>query len=364
MNLNLPEIETVLFDLDGTLIDSFEAYYQICKYGCEMINLPVPERIKVYPVMNEGISFFDLFFPHNLSNRKSLINTFLNETRRVRSELWKNYVRLMPGAEPLIKTIHKDYKLAVVTSSNIEALQPLERSGLISYFQIIVAKNDVRRQKPHPEGIRKALQHLKSESKTAVMVGDTPMDIMAGRDAGTLTAGVLSSTANSDLLKHHNPDLMFSSLLDFGAWLNLDASRQTLSASSVQLQGKFTQGIHQASEFLTMEWVSQRINSITGFTPFPGTFNLNLYPSSINRLDIFRQLYDHISYTFGPHSGYCDAVLYPCKVQTPIAVADAFVIFPMVPDYPQYKMEVISPVSLVNQLRAESGMDVQVLLYI
>lgn len=364
MNALPPIIDTLLFDLDGTLIDSFEAFYQICKYGCDAIGLPVPERTALYPVMNEGASFFDLSFPADLPHRQAQINAFHHETRRVRGQLWSRYARLMPDAAQTIKLLRASgYKLAIVTSSGSEAFVPLERAGLTDHFDVMITRSDVNRRKPHPEGLETALRRLQSIPEMTIMVGDTPMDILAGRAAGAQTAGVLSSTANGALLEKHDPDMLFSSLSDLQLWMKLDAFRRSLPAPSVLLQGLYGRGLGKAAGFLSLDWVRQRIESITGFAPYPGTFNLDLLPASAERLSRFRDFHDRSGRPFKSNPGFCDAVLFPCKLQSRFAEADAFALFPLVPGYPVNKLEIIAPIPLSERLIAESAPSVYVTLY-
>lgn len=361
----LPEvIDTVLFDLDGTLMDSFEAFYQICKVACEAVDHPLPERPMLYPVMNEGASFFDICFPADLPQRQSVIDAFVQESQRIRLDYLIRHAHVMPDAAELIKHLHTSkYKLGIITSSRREALAPLDHSLLTEHFDVIVTRDDVTELKPHPEGILLALRALNSDPGKTLMVGDTPMDMLAGKAAGTQTVGMLSSTENEAVLKNACPDMLFSSLSDLGKWMQMDASRSANPARSVLLQADYSEGLGKASGFLRIDWVRQRIEDITGFAPHPGTFNLNLAPSSVHRLQRFREIHDRSGHLFHSEPSFCDAILFPCKLQSSAAEARAFVIFPMVPDYPPHKLEVVAPMRLVEHLGIKGTPHVHVEIY-
>lgn len=362
MNAVPPVIDTVIFDLDGTLIDSYEAFYQICKSGCEAAGHPVPDRESLFPVMNEGVSFFDLCFPPDLPNRELVTETFRQEARKVRARLMAQHVRLMDGMPELIRQLHPHYKLAIVTSSERDALEPIVHAGVMPCFQSVVTREDVSVRKPHPEGILKALKDMGSDPASAIMVGDTPMDIMAGRKAGTQTAGIRSNTDNHELLRRLEPDVLFSTLSEIGVWLKLDSARTRLTPS-VMLQGVYCSGLGKAAEFLALDWVRYRLESMTGFTAFPGTFNVDLLPASNRRLKRFRQLRDREARLLTPEPGFCESILYPCKIQHVDTAADAYALFPLIDGYPSQKLEIIAPIRLQEQLKVNDDSEVQIMLY-
>nr|WP_280875018.1 MULTISPECIES: DUF120 domain-containing protein [unclassified Paenibacillus] len=144
----------------------------------------------------------------------------------------------------------------------------------------------------------------------------------------------------------------------------MDASRSAKPARSVLLQAEYSEGLGKASGFLTMDWVRQRIEEITGFTPYPGTFNLDLSPSSVHRLQRFRETHDRSGHVFHSQPGFCDALLFPCRLQSPLAETRAFVLFPMVPHYPLHKLEVVAPIQLARHLGAKGNSHIQMEMYL
>jgi pyrophosphatase PpaX len=98
----------------------------------------------------------------------------------------------MPGATELLMALcDRDVRRAVVTTrSGRSAVPSLTQCGLLPLLDATVCGEDVTRHKPDPEPLLLALSRVGVEPARAVMVGDTPADIDAGRAAGTLTVGV------------------------------------------------------------------------------------------------------------------------------------------------------------------------------
>lgn len=126
------------------------------------------------------------------------------------------------GAKETLQKIKvSSKKIATVTSrSRDSALITLTNTGLIEHIDILIALDDVTKPKPHPEGIYKALAHFGILPHEAVMVGDSDVDIMAGKSAGTGTIGV-SYGFHGENIGIHNPDKVIKSLLEILTELNM-----------------------------------------------------------------------------------------------------------------------------------------------
>ena len=93
----------------------------------------------------------------------------------------------------LLKALAGRYKMAVVTTrARPEAESFIRQLGLERYFGAVITRGDVLRMKPHPEPVKKAAASLAVSPEKCLMVGDTTMDIRAGRRAGAYAVGVLS----------------------------------------------------------------------------------------------------------------------------------------------------------------------------
>ncbi len=78
----------------------------------------------------------------------------------------------------------------------------------------MITLDEVTHAKPHPEPIEKALQELGSSAEESIMVGDNHHDILAGKNAGVLSAGVAWSAKGREHLEHYEPDFMLEKMPD------------------------------------------------------------------------------------------------------------------------------------------------------
>ena len=106
-------------------------------------------------------------------------------------------------------------RLGVVTSADRQRfLEDLGRLGVADRFEALVAFEDTREKKPHPEGLRLALSRLEVAPGDAVYVGDRPEDIAMGKRAGTLTAAIASRFSGEEMLRSAAPDILLPALRD------------------------------------------------------------------------------------------------------------------------------------------------------
>lgn len=201
-------INAILFDLDGTLVDTNELIIDSFKYTFEVLNKDIPSREEIINCFGEPIyksmgKFFEdveeairIYREHNLKYHDDRISAY-------------------EGAKEVLAILkNRGFKLAIVTSKNRStALRALEILGLIEYFDFFVCSDDITVHKPHPDPVLKACEGLNVSPKEAIMVGDSIYDIISGRDAGTKTCGVLYSFMKEDLL-NIKADYYIENLLD------------------------------------------------------------------------------------------------------------------------------------------------------
>ena len=107
------------------------------------------------------------------------------------------------------------YKLAIVSTKVRDVvLKGLDLMNLRPFFEVIITLDEVENAKPHPEPIEKALVALGSSPEEAIMIGDNHHDILAGKNAGVLSAGVAWSAKGREHLAHYEPDFMLDNMKD------------------------------------------------------------------------------------------------------------------------------------------------------
>lgn len=204
-------VNTLIFDLDGTLIDSREL---VIKSFDHVFFKYFPD----YTVTDEEMdSFFGPTLKQTFSKfatKDITVDMLIKEYRSYNIAHHDEIVKLFPGTKTLLQTLHnKKYNIAIVSSKKKDVvMKGLDHFGLTKYIDIIIGEEDVEKHKPDPEGINKALAEFTNTNK-AVYVGDHPNDILAGKNANIRTCGVLYSSKASELIELE-PDYLINKMND------------------------------------------------------------------------------------------------------------------------------------------------------
>lgn len=185
-------IECILFDWDGTLVDSVSIWYEAAlevleHYKQEAIkkgfDFPVISKKKIIEMIHSGLRTH--YKTIGADNSQEVEEIY----RKVGLDNLQK-VRLHEGVDEFLKELKslKKYKIGLVTSSIKKYLNiGLKNNDLEDYFDIIVANEDVRRIKPDPEGLYLALDKLKVKKENAIYIGDSYADAGAGEKSGITT---------------------------------------------------------------------------------------------------------------------------------------------------------------------------------
>ncbi|MBB6445104.1 pyrophosphatase PpaX [Bacillus benzoevorans] len=203
-------ITTLLFDLDGTLIDTNELIIQSFLHALDKY---YPNQYKREDVIHfMGPPLEETFSKVDAERMELLRQTYLdfNKTQH------DHYVKEFTGVYDAIEKLHKaGYKMGIVTTKrNVIVQMGLRLTGLTPFFETVVTFDDVTKVKPDPEGVNKALTFFGVSPDEAIMVGDNYHDIEAGKNAGTKTAGVAWSLKGKEFLQRWEPDYMLDTMDD------------------------------------------------------------------------------------------------------------------------------------------------------
>ena len=203
-------VSAVLFDWDGTLADSFATtrYASLAVFGHFGIRMDEARYQATYrPDWHE--TYRQLGIPEARWDEAGAV---WREKYLERSHA----VRLFPSALATLGALtDQDLRLGVVTSADRQRFrEDLDRLGLADSFGALVAFEDTRNKKPHPEGLHLALSRLGVNPEEALYVGDRPEDIAMGKSAGAFTAAVVSRFSSEAMLRSAAPDLLLSELGD------------------------------------------------------------------------------------------------------------------------------------------------------
>lgn len=204
------KVDTLLFDLDGTLIDTNELIITSFQYTLDHYFPGQFTREDILPFI--GPPLIDSFSKLDRDKAEEMMQFYRNFNHAKHDELVKEF----PGVYDAIKTLHeKNYKLAIVTTKKrVTTEMGLKLTKLEPFFDAVVTLDEITHAKPHPEPLLKALDLVGSKPEQAIMVGDNRHDIEGGKNAGTLTAGVAWALKGREHLEQFKPDFMLESMFD------------------------------------------------------------------------------------------------------------------------------------------------------
>jgi phosphoglycolate phosphatase len=190
----------VLFDVDGTLVNSIDGYRLAAERAVQPYGWAVsPEAVS--RAMNFGDRFWDLVVPPELLGDEELIARLRQQTMAHWPAVLDECVLVYPGIGGILETLKAaGVRLGICTASRGESFRPLEEAGLLGLFEEVVTARDVTRRKPDPEGILLCMERMGLNAADTVYIGDTVADIRASHAAGLFAVGVLTGAGNSPLL--------------------------------------------------------------------------------------------------------------------------------------------------------------------
>ncbi|MBO0588939.1 pyrophosphatase PpaX [Sporosarcina sp. E16_8] len=197
-------ITTLLFDFDGTLLDTNELIIQTFQFVLEKNYPGKYERLDILPFL--GPTLHESFGSIDPKNTEALIGEYRAWNKSMHDELSSEF----DGVSETMKLLKAaGMKMAIVSTKRkdmvMKGLGLLDVEGV---FDVIVAMEDVTKTKPDPEPILLALERLGATADEALMIGDNYHDIEGGKNAGVRTAGVAWSAKGEAFLQTFNPDYM------------------------------------------------------------------------------------------------------------------------------------------------------------
>ena len=220
MQPNLSTIKSVLFDLDGTLIDSVPAYFRLLEEILRTVGLPPVSRTVFTEFMTNGLDVLGKMIPPDMAHRRDeLIKECITVGRSLSEEMFRKNVKVFPGVKPFIDLLRsQEIPMGVVTSTHTAFIDrkmiPLKREGLADAFSEIIAIEDAPRKKPAPDPLLICAQRLGLDSGYCIYVGDSCVDIQAGKAAGMMTAAVLTGLDSREALEKEAPELIIDGVGD------------------------------------------------------------------------------------------------------------------------------------------------------
>lgn len=205
----MTKIEAVIFDADGTLLDTREFIFQALERTLGEHGHEVPSRDEFKKYM--GAHLTDMYAA--LAPDGDVAH-LVEHHRELHSGELLYLVAAYEGLHELLAHIRANgTKLGICTNRGAGARDLLQQIGVLNDFDVVVTADDVKSFKPDPEGLLQALANIGVAAEHAVMVGDTSADIGAGKNAGTcFTIGVTHGFTSAETLREAGADYVVDHL--------------------------------------------------------------------------------------------------------------------------------------------------------
>jgi len=211
-------IKGVVFDFDGTLVDSMKLVFEA---------LNVILRRKGLPEIEAGLlgGMAGLPLREIISGKMHLPEDDLREIEKdvfdAYSEFCKSSCQLLPSAENTLKGLKSmGLKLGVLTTTPRKPLESVvKRFALQGYFDIMLAMEDAK-NKPNPDGLEQIIREFGISKDECLYVGDSPIDVLTGKAAGVRTIAVTTGITTLEQLKEKAPDAIITDLQQLLTYVN------------------------------------------------------------------------------------------------------------------------------------------------
>ncbi len=199
--------EAVLFDLDGTLVDTVALILSSMRHAThEVLGQALPDEVLMH---NVGVPLAVQMSEFSEEHVDDLLRVYRAHNAVVHDQLIAEY----PGVEEALVELVGRYRLGVVTSkSRALAMRALERFQLDRFFEVVVACEDVERHKPDPYPVLYAAGLLGIPAERCAYVGDSPHDVSAALGAGALAVGALWGVSDRERVMRPGPDCVVADM--------------------------------------------------------------------------------------------------------------------------------------------------------
>ncbi|MGI6584658.1 MAG: HAD family hydrolase [Gracilibacteraceae bacterium] len=207
----MKKYDTVIFDMDGTLLDTIEDLADSVNYVMSMYGFPCREISEVRSFVGNGVGrLMELSIPDGLNN--PMYEKCLADFRDYYSANMQRKTCVYKGITELLEELSKKgFKLAIVSNKFNEAVKGLNEVYFGKYIKVAVGESDNIRRKPAPDTVFKALEELGSTADRAVYVGDSEVDVQTARNSGVLCVGVTWGFRDREVLEREGADYIIDS---------------------------------------------------------------------------------------------------------------------------------------------------------
>jgi HAD superfamily hydrolase (TIGR01509 family) len=176
-------MHTILWDNDGVLVDTEGYYFQACRSVLARVGIDLTTTQFKEISLRRGESVFTLADAHGISDDE------ISRLRAERDRLYENYLEsescVVDGAQEVLQVLHGRFRMGVVTSTRRKHFEIVhDKSGLMPYFEFVIANGDYQRSKPYPDPYLTALERFALQPATCIVIEDSERGLAAATAAG------------------------------------------------------------------------------------------------------------------------------------------------------------------------------------
>ncbi|MFX0126268.1 MAG: HAD family hydrolase [Candidatus Hodarchaeota archaeon] len=223
------KIKALLMDFDGVLVDSTQAYMKATKIAMKHFNLIEIPKDEVREISLEIARRLDLGFSRErllhdvITIKQEKYVAFLDVWLQIWNEacLWD--VELVLDVNKILDELSRRFPLALVTLRYIKRSlieDQLKRLKINGYFKTVITTLDVKNPKPSPDSFLEGANRLNVPIEDCAVIGDSILDIQAGKACGAKTVAILTGLFNESALRKEKPDLIIKTISELPYYLN------------------------------------------------------------------------------------------------------------------------------------------------
>lgn len=196
-------IQAVLFDLDGTLLDTHDLLLTTFRHATRTVLHEVVPDERLMAKVGQPLNTQMWDFTDDPAVHEELCRVY----REYNAEIHDDLIKLFAGTVPMLERLKEaGYPLAVVTSKRHEiAMRGITRFDLGKYFEFLIGSDDWPEHKPHPGPVAHGCERLGFDARSCLYVGDSPFDMQSGNGAGCATAAALWGMFSQAALEAEHP---------------------------------------------------------------------------------------------------------------------------------------------------------------
>lgn len=220
-------LKLIIFDLDGTLVDSIHDIYAALQACCNHFNISNIPKTSIRQFVGPGA---EELIKATIKGTSISLNSFYDKFREIYRHDFISQTQLFPGLKNLLNTLKTHYKLAILTNKPEDASRFLLQNLKIDHlFEKIIGPDTYNSAKPDPGGLLKLLETIPCKKESCLFIGDTSVDIYTAKNAKVPSMAITHGYGSTESLKEAKPDCIL------GSSDKLDYFFQSLNKTKSQL---------------------------------------------------------------------------------------------------------------------------------